>query len=131
MDPFERFAVEHPRARRALIAGMMLALAAYVGWRTLQDAAAVPLAAAAITSGIALALLAARVDRRIYRASPARAIRWSTRASFVAIVVASGAVPVLAPRVSSGFMVALCSFMLGFLAVAMFAYPVPEERRGG
>ena len=131
MDTFERFAVEHPRARRAVIAGMILALAAYVGWRSLQDAAAVPLAAAATTSGIAVALLAARVDRRIYRASPARAIRWSRRASFVAVVVASGAVPVLAPSASSGLEVALCSFLLGFLAVAAFAYPLPAERRGG
>ena len=131
MDPFERFAVEHPRARRAVLASVILALAAYVGRRSLQDAAAVPLAAAATTSGIAFALLAARVDRRIYRASPARAIRWSRRASFVAIVFASGAVPVLAPRASSGLIVALCSFLLGFLAVGTFAYPVPEERRGG
>ena len=131
MGSFEQFAVDHPRARRAVLAGVIVALAAFVGWRALHEAVVIPLAAAAGTSGIAFGFLAAGVDRRISRSSPARAIRWSRRTSFVGAVGAAAAVPILAPRASDGVVVALCSFLLGFLAVATFLYPVPAERARG
>ena len=121
-------AVEHPRARRAVIAGIEVVLLGYIV--TMVATATDPLETAgwavlAVAAGVSACFLASEADSRLLR-WPERA---ASRAAWGAhIAVAVGAVIAVVSEPDRLFTTIIPAFLTGFAALAAFRYPLRAAR---
>ena len=131
MNHFERIAVDRPRVRLAILAGVALALGVYVcvvlvGSYDRRFAGAT--LALALVVGAAGARLAHRADTAIAARPTSRSARRARLLGDAAPVAAGVAVVVAAP-VAGVIVASIAAFLLGFLVVAARSYPLERFRR--
>ena len=127
---FGELALEHPRLRRVImgVVAVLIAVgivATHDGDWSGGDVASVLVP---VPVGAAFAVVIARIDDAFFRASPQRALRWSEKAGFLAVVIGVATVPVLVSTGLTNVGPVAAGFSVGFLLVAMWVYPLRAVR---
>ena len=120
MNAAERFAVEHPRARRVLV---LLIAALLLGYVVLWSPSLAALVAAA--TGIAAAFVSRAADAAISQRLGPKVVRWTHVLSDVG-APAGAVASVVFWRQGSPVASLACAFLGGFMVVAAFLYPLPR-----